>query len=277
MTILKCTNYLHCHQDHQNIYSTSENLQFIECSDCGLIWRSPESMDIKKEYDKTYIKSNKYLKNRQHKIKKASWILQIALGLNPDLKSLLEIGSSIGSTLEAAKNTGLEHLGIDINEYAIEYCKNNGLNAENKTLEELIAEYQRFDIIFMQHVLEHFEDPFLVLDQCKQLLNDGGLVVILVPNSNYRSARKNREKHRFYNINGVGKEHYVYFNYTSLSKLLESQGYEVIQQNYPVWMKGSHSVEFFLNRLVRSSLSLIDADQEILVFAKIDKNPDKSL
>jgi len=269
---LKCAKYLSCDPDNQEIYSTSKNLQFIKCNDCGLIWRSPESLDMSKEYDKKYIESNKYLKNRQHKIKKASWILKIALDIKPDLKSLLEIGSSIGSTLEAAKKLGMDHLGIEINRYAVDYCKNLGLNAKISTVEDLIEGHQKYDVIYMQHVLEHFEDPFLLLHKCKKLLNEGGLIVILVPNSEYRSARNKREKHRFYNIDGVGKEHYVYFNYTSLNKVLESQGYTVIQKNYPVWVKNSFSPKFFLNRLVRRSLSFIDADQEILVIAFSNRN-----
>ena len=268
MPELKCTQYLECNPDNQQIYSNSENLQFIKCNDCGLIWRSPGSMDLKKEYDENYVESNNYLKNRKHKIKKATWILQIALNINPGLNSLLEIGSSIGSTLEAAKGLGMDHLGIEVNRYAVNYCMDTGLNAKIKTVEDLIEEDHKYDIIYMQHVLEHFEDPFLVLAQCKQLLNDGGLVVILVPNSNYRSARKNRENHRFYNINGVGKEHYVYFNYQSLSKVLESMGYEVIQQNYPLFKGNSFSPEAFLNRLVRRGLSFFDLDQELLVIAR---------
>ena len=55
-----------------------------------------------------------------------------------------------------------------------------GLNANNSSPEELIASGQKFDLIFKQHVLEHFEDPFQILRDCNTLLNKDGIIVILV-------------------------------------------------------------------------------------------------
>jgi 2-polyprenyl-3-methyl-5-hydroxy-6-metoxy-1,4-benzoquinol methylase len=110
-------------------------------------------------------------------------LLDIARSLHPGIINILEVGCSLGNTLEAAKIRDLNSLGIDISPYAIQYCLEHGLKAENKTLEELHAEGFRFDLIFMQHVLEHFEDPFLILSLCNRLLNQSGLLLILVPNA----------------------------------------------------------------------------------------------
>jgi 2-polyprenyl-3-methyl-5-hydroxy-6-metoxy-1,4-benzoquinol methylase len=265
---LKCSSYLHCNPQNQTSYSRDGELEYVRCNGCGLIWRSPGSCHITKEYDETYFDSKKYEGKRKHKIKKSGWLLDLALGFHPGIQNILEVGCSLGNTLEAAGSRNLNSLGIDISDHAVQYCLKRGLKAENKALEELHAEGQRFDLIFMQHVLEHFEDPFRILSLCKRLLNHGGLLLILVPNSLFGKAAGQREKHRFYSQKGVGAEHFVYFNYFSLRKVLESQNFKVLQQNYPFRVKGPFSMEFFLNRIFRRSLSFFNADQELLVVAR---------
>jgi SAM-dependent methyltransferase len=265
---LQCTRHFHCNQDSQESYALDGKLEYIKCKQCGLIWRSPGSWSLTKAYGEEYFTSKNYLKNRKHKITKSGWILDMALIFRSDAASLLEVGCSVGNTLEAARNRKLQHLGIDISRYAVDFCRSQGLNAETKTLSELKDEGHRFDIIFMQHVLEHFEDPFETLGICRSLLNDNGLIIIIVPNSDYRSAEKKRGKHRFYSLNGVGSEHFVYFNYPSLGKVLDYCGFRVLQENYPLWVKGNYNPEFFANRLFRSGLSVFRADQELVVIAQ---------
>lgn len=266
--MLKCHEYLSCNPQNQTLYAKDEDLIFIKCEDCGIIWRSPESMDIQKKYDEHYFDSKKYSKRRKHKIKKSGWLIQMALEFNPELKNLLEVGCSVGNTLEAARNKNIGHLGIDISQYAVEYCKKKGLNAKQLTLEDLQKKDERFQLIFMQHVLEHFPDPFHTLKRCHQLLEEDGLIIILVPNADYRNAAKKRANHRFYNKNGVGTEHYAYFQYPSLSRVLRKNHFRILQKNYPLFMRSSRSVFFFLNRLFRKSLSLFHLDQEILIIAQ---------
>jgi 2-polyprenyl-3-methyl-5-hydroxy-6-metoxy-1,4-benzoquinol methylase len=264
---LKCSSYLQCDPLNQISYSRDGELEYIGCNDCGLIWRSPGSRHITKKYDESYFDSKKYAGNRKHKIKKSGWLLDIALSFHPGIQNVLEVGCSLGNTLEAAGTRNLNSLGIDISTYAVQYCLKCGLKAENKTLEELQAEGLHFDLIFMQHILEHFDDPFDILQTCHQLLNEKGICLIMVPNSRFRPSVRQREKHRFYSQKGVGAEHFVYFDYRSLRKVLESQDFKVLQLNYPFKVKGSFSLEFFLNRIFRRSLSLYNADQELLVVA----------
>jgi 2-polyprenyl-3-methyl-5-hydroxy-6-metoxy-1,4-benzoquinol methylase len=229
-------------------------------------------MSVACSYTSDYFDSKKYHDNRSHKIKKSGWLLDLALSFNPGINSVLEVGCSVGNTLEAAKKRNMQHLGIDVSLYAVEFCRNLGLQAENKSLGDLLEADCLFDLIFMQHVLEHFTNPFEVLDSCRKLLNKNGILVILVPNSRFGPAVRNRGKHRFYSLPGVGSEHFVYFDYPSLTQVLKSCGFRILQQNYPVGINKPSSTEFFLNRIVRRSLSLFDADQEILVLAQRNNN-----
>lgn len=266
--MLPCTSNLHCNPENQQEYSKDGKLCFIKCMDCGLIWRSPDSMEIAQDYDESYFISKKYSRNRKHKIQKSKWLIQVVRNFHPDIKCLLETGCSLGNTLEAAKDMGIDHFGIDISHYAVEYCKSKGLNASSKTIGEVLESGIRYDLIFMQHVLEHFPDPFKVLKQCHSLLNKDGIVLIMVPNSKYYRAANKRAKHRFYSLKGVGAEHYVYFNYRSLTRVLTSIGFKLLQKNYPLFINGPDTVLFFFTRIYHRCLSLFNGDQEILVIAK---------
>jgi len=262
-----CANFLGCSPENQKIYSQDEKLVYMECQDCGIIWRSETSFNLEQPYNEQYFDSKNYAVNRLHKVEKSTWLLDMALGIKPDIKSILEVGCSLGNTLEAASRRRLKHLGIDVSSFAVEFCQQKGLNASNETLEELLDQEWSFDLIYMQHVLEHFKDPFKVLRQCNKLLPSQGLVMILIPNSKYHRAKRLRERHRFYSLKGVGIEHYVYFNYDNLSRVLFSCGFKVMQANYPLRIPGRDSYKFLVNRIGRRMLSTVHLDQELVVIA----------
>lgn len=264
----KCTNDKKCNDDNFNPYSQDEELKFEKCDDCGIIWRTQDSITLSENYEEEYFDSKNYDSRRAHKIKKSGWLIDLAQLHHKKINSLLEIGCSIGYTLEAAKKRDLKSLGIDISKFAVDYCNNIGLNARNATFDELMDEGLRFDLIFKQHVLEHFEDPFKVLHDCHELLNEKGLVLIMVPNSKYKQAHKHRERHRFYSKKGVGAEHYIYFNYTNLEGVLEACNFKVVQKNYPIFTGKYFSFDFFINRLFRRSLNISNSDQELLIIAQ---------
>ncbi len=263
-----CKEELGCSGQNVISYSRDEELGFDLCKECGIIWRSLDSMEYSKSYEQEYFDSKKYNKKRNHKVKKSGWLIDLAKLVNPEISKVLEVGCSIGYTLEAAKTRKIEHLGIDVSDYAVNICTNLGLNAGLFSLEQLIAAGEKYDLIFMQHVLEHFKNPFLTLQQCNNLLTKGGIIVILVPNSKYRPAVKLNSKHRFYSKSGVGSEHYVYFTYSNLKHALHSSGFRVMLENYPFLIRRNDSAEFFVNRVVRRLMSVIDMDQELMLIAQ---------
>jgi hypothetical protein len=59
-----------------------------------------------------------------------------------------------------------------------------------RTLEEHAAQSDvRYDIVVLWHVLEHFRDPFGAVEQTADLLADGGVALIAVPNASGRMFR----------------------------------------------------------------------------------------
>ncbi len=73
------------------------------------------------------------------------------------------------------------------------------------------------DKILLSHVLEHLEAPVYVLRECKRILKEGGLLVIVVPNPFKNNADK------------IDKEHKYSWTVWSLRNLLEYVGFKVIE------------------------------------------------
>lgn len=66
---------------------------------------------------------------------------------------VIEVGCGIGSMTRILDGAGLDYIGIDASPAAVRICKENGLRAEAKRLEEVLEEY---DLVFSDGMLEHF-------------------------------------------------------------------------------------------------------------------------
>ncbi len=105
-------------------------------------------------------------------------LLQLLKIENPQSKKLLDFGCGGGFVVEAAKEMGFESYGIEVNMAMVSWCQGRGLNVESKSIDNLVEEGQKFDIIIFSAVLEHIEDPIMILLDCKRLLNTDGIMVI---------------------------------------------------------------------------------------------------
>ncbi|MCP4653772.1 MAG: class I SAM-dependent methyltransferase [Candidatus Omnitrophica bacterium] len=144
---------------------------------------------------------------------------------------ILEIGCSYGHLLrelEEKYNT----TGIDISAYAINKAKNIlkstkliQMNIE-KDFEKL--DNKKFDAIIAIDVFEHFRKPPGVIRKCFSLLNEGGILVLKVPNKssiilNYLKIIGREDMWDCYQ----DKTHYSLFGLRKWGGLFEKEGFEV--------------------------------------------------
>ena len=71
---------------------------------------------------------------------------------------------------------------------------------------------KKYDLIILNHVIEHFIDPIEKLLQIKALLNQGGLLYLGLPNI------------QSYGIGQIQNAHYWYFSPLNFAKLLNHYG-----------------------------------------------------
>jgi 2-polyprenyl-3-methyl-5-hydroxy-6-metoxy-1,4-benzoquinol methylase len=106
---------------------------------------------------------------------------------------LLVIGCYEGQVLDSLRmRTKWRLAGTDTNEHAIVAARQKGhvvWNASPMDAASRIPTGESFDLLFLNGIVAHLQDPLLVLRRLRQLLLPGGLVVINTPNLDSRLLR----------------------------------------------------------------------------------------
>lgn len=135
----------------------------------------------------------------------------------------LEIGSSTGVMLELFQKRGWEVMGVEPSKKACEIANRRGIKTLNTNFESVTLD-NMYDVVILNHVLEHLDNPKLILKKCFQILNRGGLVFIDVPNFGSSASRFWKSKWKYLLLD----EHNWHFTHKSLSKLLRISGFNEI-------------------------------------------------
>lgn len=154
--------------------------------------------------------------------------------------SLLDAGCGEGFLMKEGLGAGFDVFGVDYSSH--------GLESQNPSLSSRFVEGDllnlsgsmggmRFGSVVAKNVLEHVIDPRATLRELKGVLQPGGLLSVVVPNdfSNLH--------HELLRSGALAKpywfgppQHLHYFQFESLARLLEDEGFEVLDSlgDYPV-------------------------------------------
>lgn len=194
-----------CNNEHfRTIYSdlkdrlheqNQEKFSIQSCQECGTILTNPQ-IELT-EYAK-YYPTNEYIPYVPQKIKKSQIISKLIHDtivklfiektrgvINPGQK-ILEIGCANGDFLLKCKNKGMEVVGVEIDKTIAKRAADRGLKVLGMSFEQAYhhVKDKKFDIIFMSHVFEHFQNPQKVLANIKNLLTERGTIILIIPNTN---------------------------------------------------------------------------------------------
>lgn len=93
-----------------------------------------------------------------------------------------EIGCGMGYFLDYARKQGYTVSGIEYAELGVRACREKfGLDVQRSSFEELPAQADRHDVIFMGDVLEHMIQPLEMLSKARSMLKPSGIVAAEVP------------------------------------------------------------------------------------------------
>ena len=96
---------------------------------------------------------------------------------------LLDIGCGNGVFISKMQSLGWYVEGTDIDLASIEYARNIfKLNVHYGEIHDLSIRSNSFDIITLNHVIEHIDNPSVLLSECYRILKPGGKLVLLTPN-----------------------------------------------------------------------------------------------
>jgi len=139
---------------------------------------------------------------------------------------ILEIGCNTGEFCWLLqKKFNVEPLGIDINENAIKIAREKypEIHFEVKNFFEIEGDY---DLIYLQHVIEHITDPGRAFNKLKGLLKDEGNLVVTCPNKwaypTKLICKINRTRFCY------DPTHVAEFDPLYLSKIIEKEGFKLL-------------------------------------------------
>ena len=93
--------------------------------------------------------------------------------------------------------------------------------------ENFLESKNKYDIIILSHVIEHFREPKDILIKIKSMLKENGFIYIEVPNSPMPNECSYNMLMRYLNT-----EHIVNFNMGNLIKFVESANLKIIRSEY---------------------------------------------
>lgn len=204
----------------QALYSFN-HLTITKCVKCGLVrTEGTPLMDYEKYHrDEDYEKFGKMFRNifllRYRLIKK------FVKGKG----AVLDIGASTGGFLEHFKDDSWEVWGVEPSKSG-DLARKKGIKIIKETFEKAKLPRNYFDVVILNHTLEHVTNPVLFLKKAKEVLKSGGVLFIDVPNFGGLSSKTFGKHWRYLTPN----EHLFHFTPKTLTKVVQASGFKVIHQ-----------------------------------------------
>jgi len=207
------------------------NFDFYRCQNCQLLFVYPV-YDAREIYDDAYFNGGSHgfgfsnyetdkLASSKYLTKLPKWTLGEVKGNNP---KLLDVGAANGFFLTICSEEGIEAEGIEISQEAVDWAQKLGRKVFCSTIEDFETN-DKSEVVSALDVLEHLNRPVDFIQHVQSLLTENGLFLINVPYEGSFSAKLAGKKWHAL----LPPEHWYYFNKNSLSNILESNGFEVLQ------------------------------------------------
>lgn len=196
------------------------------CPHCRLVFVNP--MPMAAEIDAFYShhpRNDKYLRKADGKYRRARWRIMRLLPRVPG-RRFLDVGCSIGASVEAARRSGFDATGIDLDAQSIRIATERYPHCRflHTSSSALAHTAERFDLLFCTEVIEHVSDPESFVDDLRMLLNPGGIVLLTTPHATHVRVPRN-----ILNWQDLKPpEHVVLFGRPSIKALFERRGLEVV-------------------------------------------------
>jgi 2-polyprenyl-3-methyl-5-hydroxy-6-metoxy-1,4-benzoquinol methylase len=124
------------------------------------------------------------------------------------------VGCGVGNLVVAATEQGFDAEGIDVDPIATDEARKNGRPVRTATLEQVQGSY---DVLVVNHVLEHIEDLEAFLAHVSRVLTSAGRFFVLSPH--YKGLIPRLLRGRW--MGWVPREHFWHFTPGTLAATVE--------------------------------------------------------
>jgi 2-polyprenyl-3-methyl-5-hydroxy-6-metoxy-1,4-benzoquinol methylase len=185
----------------------------------------------------------------------------------------LDVGVGLGRSLLCAARLGYEVFGTDLDQAAVNFCRQHIAYASLHTGDLFSAEYpgEHFDYVLFHHVIEHVPEPVRYLGELRRILKPGGLLFIGTPRIDCLAYRIHRGM--MYASGRIptvvdGLEHTVLFPRALLRSLVLEAGLEIVEhraeRHNESWRKIIFSSAGRKRKLVRAIQKVASCNQRLL-------------
>ena len=208
----------------------------VRCNRCGLMYASPRAkppdhVEIA-AYDPNYNPlhaTNTRVIKEQLQVRDYDKTRALLNQLYPQRGKLVEVGSSLGYLLDTFRRDGWDVLGVEPFYQLCRFAHDElGLEVVNAILETAGLEDESVDVLLLNHVIEHVEDPLHTFQEVNRVLKPGGHFVIETPRYDTLAFKLLGRRERSVSCPG----HIYFFTTQSLRNLYEAAGFSTVQVDY---------------------------------------------
>lgn len=173
-------------------FHTGVTADVYRCTDCGALaaGRLPRPEELTAWYSGYYTHGDEPSPSRAWSTiwptpRRRREIQQLRWYLTPPAPAgrLLEVGAGAGERLVQFAEAGWDAVGQDPDPEAGKVAKKRGLKVYDCPVRNLAGREESFDLIGLNHVIEHVLDPAELLQACVSLLRPGGRLCVISPNA----------------------------------------------------------------------------------------------
>lgn len=147
----------------------------------------------------------------------------------------LDLGCGRGGYLDLLKSKyqNLETWGIEIDSESGAIAKSKGHNVSIGNAEKMIDDLpdNYFDLITCNDVLEHFLNPYIILEKLKNKLSSNGRIISSLPNIRYYKPMFEylfQEDWKYREAGVMDKTHYRFFTKKSIQRMYKDAGFQIV-------------------------------------------------
>lgn len=232
-------------------YATCDNeFEFVRCATCSLVYlrNRPEESELRIIYPPDYIPYhfNEHLGPWIARLRGAVQRRKIApiRAHAPAGSVIVDVGCGSGELLRILRDQGdpsWRLLGVDFAPEAIANLERLGIEARAGRFESLEWKGPRPNVLILNQVIEHLDDPAAVVRRAFELLLPGGVLVIETPSTDGWDARLFRRR---YWGGWHTPRHWVLYDERTLGALLRGAGFEIAETRYLLspnfWLQSLH-------------------------------------
>lgn len=224
----------------------------VMCDKCGLVMSNPRMAE---EAYQVFYKSDEYRKlydgpdylkkyESNYNDGRAIPIFKSVTAVKPinKISSVLEFGAGGGWNLLPFIEKGIYVQGYDYSPELVNLGRSKGIRLDQGSFDDIKGKY---DVIILNHIVEHFTNLFESMNKIKEHLGDKGIIYIQVPDI---------ERFSMWHIQNA---HTYYFTLKTLQFYMDRCGLKMVQHQEE---RGSHLSAIFIKHAPCLSDNFLDGN-----------------